>query len=167
MEIQNFYKLLAPRPVVLISTIDGNGNSDAAPYSFIMPVSQNPPLIGFSSVNTRKTLKNIRETKEFVVNIPAEEILPNLWKCAQYSGNERNDKISYANLTAEKSGKVNVPRIKECAGWIECKLEFEKEFNDRVLVVGSVVECEGKEGFCPLHIGGNKFGICSHYLSIR
>ncbi len=167
MEIQNYYKLLAPRPVVLISTIDDNGNSDAAPYSFIMPVSRNPPLIGFSSVNTRKTLKNIRETKGFVVNIPTEEILPNLWKCAQYSGNERNDKISYANLTAEKSEKVNVPRIKECAGWIECKLEFEKEFNDRILVVGSVVECEGKEGVSPMHIGGNKFGICSHYLNIR
>jgi flavin reductase (DIM6/NTAB) family NADH-FMN oxidoreductase RutF len=39
-----------------------------------------------------------------------------------------------------------VPRIKECAGWIECKLKFEKEFNDRVLIVGSVVECGGKEG---------------------
>lgn len=167
MELQKFYKLLAPRSVVLISTIDSNGNTDAAPYSFVMPVSEDPPLIGFSSVNTRKTLKNIHETKEFVINIPTEEILPNLFKCAKYSGNERNDKISYANLSPEKSKKVKAPRIKECAAWIECKLNFEKEFNNRVLVVGSVVECEGKEGICPLHIGGNKFGICSKYLSIQ
>lgn len=166
MKLQNFYKLLAPRPVVLISTIDSNGNSDAAPYSFIMPVSQDPPLICFSSVSTRKTLKNVRETKEFVVNIPTEEILPNLWRCAQYSGNERNDKIFYANLNVEKSKKVNALRIKECVGWIECKLEFEKGFKDRSLVIGSVVECEGKEGVCPLHIGKNKFGICSRYLNI-
>jgi len=167
MEIKNFYKSLAPRPVVLISTIDYNGNPDAAPYSFIMPLSQDPPLIAFSSVNTRKTLKNIHEVKEFVINIPTEEILPNLFKCAKYSGNERNDKISYANLSVEKSKIVKAPRIKECVAWMECKFEYEKEFNDRTLVVGRVVECEGKEGICPLHIGGNKFGICNKMIEIK
>ncbi|NCN65529.1 MAG: flavin reductase family protein [Candidatus Altiarchaeum hamiconexum] len=166
MEIKNFYKLLAPRPTVLISTTDEEGNPDVAPFSFVMPVAWEPPLVAVSFANTRKTLKNIMQTKEFVINIPTEEILPNLWKCAQYSGNERNDKFSYANLTAEKSRKVNVPGIKECAGRIECKLEFEKEVNDRVLVVGSVVECEGREGICLLHIGRNKFGISNKVMKI-
>ncbi|MEW6189656.1 MAG: flavin reductase family protein, partial [Actinomycetota bacterium] len=83
LELGNFYKILAPRPAVLISTIDGRGRTNVAPFSFVMPVSRTPPLIAFALAPQRHTLANIRETREFVVNIVPEEILDELLICGK------------------------------------------------------------------------------------
>jgi len=158
MEIKNFYKSIAPRPIAIITTIDKEGNPNAAPFSFIMPVSIDPPLVCFASAPERKTLKNIRETKEFVFNIPSEESLSKLWFCAQkYSG---KNKIKDAKFTEERAIKVKVPRIKECIAWIECILDFEKECGDHILVVGKVLEFNAIENSALktlMHITKNKF----------
>lgn len=42
-----FYKLLL-RPVVVVSTASKNRISNAAPFSFNMPISFVPPIFGFS-----------------------------------------------------------------------------------------------------------------------
>jgi flavin reductase (DIM6/NTAB) family NADH-FMN oxidoreductase RutF len=170
IELKNWYKILAPRPVVLISTIDTHGRSNAAPYSFVMPLSSEPPLVGFASALKRHTLSNIRQTKEFVLNIPSEEMIDQMWICAKPYP-EGVSEIKEAELTEEKARRVAVPRIKESIGWIECVLEFEKEVGDHVLVVGKVLHTEVKDKwwqddrYVPiqakpiLHIGGREFAI--------
>ncbi|MGZ7095643.1 MAG: flavin reductase, partial [Methanobacterium sp.] len=45
---KNAYKILAPRPTIIVSTVDKKGNVNAAPFSFTMPVSMDPPLIAFA-----------------------------------------------------------------------------------------------------------------------
>ena len=79
IEVENAYRLLAPRPTIIVTTKSNDGHVNAAPFSFTMPVSIKPPLIAFASVPTHHTFKNIEETKEFVVNIPNEDILGKLW----------------------------------------------------------------------------------------
>lgn len=158
METKNFYKAIAPRPIALITTIDEKGNPNIAPFSFVMPVSIEPPIVCFSAAHQRKTLKNIRETKEFTLNIPSEENLGKLWFCAKkYSG---DNKIRDSGLTEEKSVKIKPPRIKECIAWVECMLDFEKECGDHVLIAGKVVEFSAKEDSVSktlMHISGDKF----------
>lgn len=167
MKIENFYKSIAPRPIAIITTIDKEGNPNAAPFSFIMPVSIDPPILCFASAPERKTLKNVRETKEFIFNIPSEENLEKLWFCAQkYKG---KNKIRDAGFTEEKAKKVKVPRIKECIAWIECAFDSEKEFGDHILVFGKVLEFDAIENSylkTLMHIGRNKFCIPGKVLEV-
>ena len=72
-DVEGAYRLLAPRPTIIVTTKSREGNVNAAPFSFTMPVSVKPPLIAFASVPTHHTFKNIEETGEFVVNIPNGE----------------------------------------------------------------------------------------------
>jgi len=77
---REFYRILigtvVPRPIAWVSTLS-NGRLNLAPFSFFNAVSAKPPLLGFSPslrwVDGRPapkdTLRNIRETGEFVVNM--------------------------------------------------------------------------------------------------
>ena len=77
-DVGNAYRLLAPRPTIIVTT-KNKEIVNAAPFSFTMPVSIKPPLMAFSSAPTHHTFKNIEETQEFVINIPNETILKQLW----------------------------------------------------------------------------------------
>jgi len=170
-----FYEILSPRCTVIITTRDKEGRPNAAPFSFVTPVSSTPPLVLFSSAPQRHTLANVRATGEFVLNVAPEEILDNLWVCAKAFPEGINE-ISESGLTERKSTVVAVPGIEECIGWVECKLEFEKEAGDHILVVGRVVNVEFKDEFSRegqfdlsvakpvMHIWGTKFAVAERII---
>lgn len=65
--------LIVPRPIAFVSTINNKGELNLAPFSFFNGVSSNPPCLMFSVTrkndgSMKDTLKNIFETKQFVVN---------------------------------------------------------------------------------------------------
>ena len=163
-----FYEILSPRCAVLISTVNKNGQSNAAPFSFVTPVSSNPPLVLYASAPARHTLANTRETGDFVLNIVPEQLLNKLWKCSK-AFPEGVSEINEAGLTERKSKQVKSPSIEECIGWIECRLEFEKEAGDHILVIGRVVHAECKDEYMDqrelnvskakpvMHIRGKRF----------
>jgi flavin reductase (DIM6/NTAB) family NADH-FMN oxidoreductase RutF len=152
--LSGFYEVLSPRCTVLISTVDKDGNSNAAPFSFVTPVSLKPPLLLFAAAPERHTLANARETGDFVFNVVPEELLDKLWLCARAFPVGVSE-IEEAGLTERKSRKVKSPSIEECIGWVECKLEFEKEAGDHILVIGRVVHAECRDEF----IDGDKFSV--------
>ncbi|HEY49532.1 MAG TPA: flavin reductase family protein [Dehalococcoidia bacterium] len=180
MEIKpsGFYEILSPRCTVLISTVDKDGKSNAAPFSFVTPVSSNPPLLLFAATPQRHTLANVRETGDFVLNIMREELLEQLWVCSRAFPKGVSE-IEEAGLTERKSKKVKSPSIEECAGWIECRLEFEKEAGDHILVVGRVVHAECKDEFMEgkefnvskakpvMHIGGRRFIAAERLVRVK
>jgi flavin reductase (DIM6/NTAB) family NADH-FMN oxidoreductase RutF len=175
LKTENFYQILSPRCTVLISTQDKEGRPNAAPFSFVTPVSSNPPLVLFAAAPKRHTLANIRETHEFVLNIVSERLLDNLWICSQAFPKGVNE-IRESGLTERKSAQVKAPGIEECVSWIECQLEFEKEAGGHILVVGKVVNVECKDEFFregqfgissakPLmYIGGRRFAIAERTI---
>src|ERR1700693_4782969 len=77
---REFYRIListvAPRPIAWVSTLS-SGHLNLAPFSFFNVVSARPPMLGFSpslrqaddKPAPKDTLRNIRETGEFVVNV--------------------------------------------------------------------------------------------------
>ena len=153
------YEIIAPRPTVLITTLDENGNANVAPYSFVMPVSIDPPVVGFSSALERDTLHNVRATNEFVLNIPGKELLKEVGVCAK-SFPPGTDEAIEAGLSEETSEKVSPPRIKECIGWIECRVKEEITVGNRVIVIGEVLAAAVKEGLTdetgkPMMLDGN------------
>jgi len=178
LNLSQWYKVLAPRSVVLISTVNAKGVSNAAPFSFVMPTSCDPPLIAFASSPDHHTVKNILKTKDFVVNIPGHEILKELWVCA-------NDfpagvsEIKKAGLTEERSTKVKSPRIKECFAHFECKLFRKYLAGDHLLIVGRVLRADVRDDYLSgkkylitqanplMHIGGDEFGLLGKVVKVK
>jgi|Deesub1362A_J573_1020465.scaffolds.fasta_scaffold00105_22 flavin reductase (DIM6/NTAB) family NADH-FMN oxidoreductase RutF len=139
---KDFMKLLI-RPVIVVSTISKEGVSNAAPFSFNSPVSFSPPIIAIFSNPKHDTWRNIKENKEFVVNIIGEEFGP-LMKILEKDYPYGVSEIKEANLTEEPSRKIRPPRIKEAFAWLECKMIHSAVLGDHVLIAGEIIEAEVK-----------------------
>jgi flavin reductase (DIM6/NTAB) family NADH-FMN oxidoreductase RutF len=177
-EINYYYRLLIPRPAVLITTRDAEGNANAAPFSFVMPVSVDPPIIAFAAAPKRDTLANIQATNEFVVNIPPKELVEKLWLCGKDFPKDVNE-IEKADLTEKTSQMVKAPSIDECVAWIECMLEYQEQLGDHVVVYGRVIGTDAKEEFLKeqgylditkcqplMHLGGKEFSVAAEIIKI-
>jgi flavin reductase (DIM6/NTAB) family NADH-FMN oxidoreductase RutF len=72
--------LVSPRPVAWVSTLSAAGRPNLAPFSFFNTFCYSPPIvaIGPGSRNgvNKDTLRNIRETGEFVVSMVNEDLAP-------------------------------------------------------------------------------------------
>ena len=72
---------VGPRPIAFASTIDANGVSNLAPFSFFNAFSANPPILVFSPArsgrtNTSKdTYNNVKELPEVVINVVNYELV--------------------------------------------------------------------------------------------
>src|SRR5215472_9652207 len=82
---RELYNLLlssvAPRPIAWVSTLSASGQPNLAPFSFFNCVCVDPPLLAFAPGlrapkdakaahgEPKDTLRNVRETREFVVNV--------------------------------------------------------------------------------------------------
>lgn len=70
--------LVYPRPIAWVSTLSASGRPNLAPFSFFNAFSFSPPTIaiGPGSRNgiNKDTLRNIRETGEFVVSAVTEQL---------------------------------------------------------------------------------------------
>ena len=140
-----FKAIVAPRPIGWISTSDGQGRVNLAPYSFFNAFSEVPPIVGFSSYGRKDSLRNAEETGEFVVNLatrPLAEAI-NLTSAAVAHG---IDELAMAGLTAAPCRLVNVPRVAESPAALECKLlrilpitDLEANETNCFLVLGQVV----------------------------
>lgn len=146
---QNVYKLLVgavvPRPIAFVSTISPEGVPNLAPFSFFTVASANPPVLCFTASyrEPRKdTLLNIRETKEFVVNIVSHEFAAKMNVCAgEYPHGV--DEFVQSGLTPAPSDLVMPPRVKESHVNMECKLLQAIEVSNQplggTLILGEVV----------------------------
>ena len=176
--LKKWYRILAPRPVVLVSTVNNKGVSNAAPFSFVMPVSSDPPLIAFASHPGHETAKNILKTGDFVVNIPSQDILKELWICADDIP-EGVSEIETAKLTEEKSAKVKSPKIKECFARYECKLNVHYKTGDHLLIVGEILHADVRDDLMKedkfeitkanplMHIAGPDFGLLGNVVKAK
>jgi len=64
-----FNSIVGPRPIGWVSTKSANGILNLAPYSFFNAFNYVPPIVGFSSVGAKDSLRNVQETGEFVWNL--------------------------------------------------------------------------------------------------
>src|SRR5262247_1536910 len=70
---------VVPRPIAFVSTVSAAGVPNLAPFSYFNAVSSEPPLVAVAITDRandpKDTLRNIRETREFVVNVVTEPLL--------------------------------------------------------------------------------------------
>jgi flavin reductase (DIM6/NTAB) family NADH-FMN oxidoreductase RutF len=149
------YKLLIglvyPRPIALVSTVNANGVLNAAPFSFFNVVADDPPLVMLSfnrrSDGTMKdTVKNIRRTGEFVVNL-VDETIANSMVAAGAELPETESEFSAGRFTPGASVVVAPPRILEAPASLECRLYQRIEFAaGREIILGEIVHVHARDG---------------------
>ncbi len=134
--------VIVPRPIAFITTVNPGGRVNAAPFSFFNGLTSEPPLLGVS-INTRAgapkdTLRNIRDTGEFVVNVVTEAMAEQV----VYASGEwppEVDELALTGLGALPAELVRPPRVAESPVHLECRLHREIPLGNSLLVVGEVV----------------------------
>ncbi len=124
--------LVVPRPIGWIGTVDAEGNSNLAPYSFFNMVSAVPPTFVFSPGNggRKDTLDNVRSVPEFTINIVTDGVVEAMNATAESMEADRSE-FDLDGITAVPSVRIRPPRVAECRATIECVV-------DQIVPVGAV-----------------------------
>ncbi|MBQ6221950.1 MAG: flavin reductase family protein [Solobacterium sp.] len=131
--------LVAPTETVIVSAYDPERKADACTLAFYMVSSHVPPCvtIGINATNKRKTLKDMLETKAFVLGFPSIEQV----KETDYLGIEsgyNTDKLTNAGFTTSPAQTVNAPVINELPLSLECEIVHTVTIGSHMQVTGEV-----------------------------
>lgn len=136
---------LYPAPVVLVSCIDKKTNKpNIITIAWCGVASSNPPLLNVSIRPSRYSHKLIRETGDFVINIPSKGLVYKVDRCGIVSG-EKADKFQAFGLTPAPSSKVSSPLILECPVNIECVTKKILPLGTHDMFLGEVVAVHADE----------------------
>jgi flavin reductase (DIM6/NTAB) family NADH-FMN oxidoreductase RutF len=154
---------VAPRPIAWVSTLSASGQANLAPFSFFNAVSANPPLLVFApgmrspkksepepAWQSKDTLRNIRETKEFVINVVTYDLAEAM---NQTSGEYHAslDEFELAKIASAPSQVVKPRRVAESPVAFECTLYQILDFNPgpqgSSLVIGEIVSIHINEQY--------------------
>ncbi|WAP53141.1 flavin reductase family protein [Arthrobacter sp. ATA002] len=137
----DFYRLLTsvvvPRPIAWVSTLSAEGIDNLAPHSFFTVSSVKPPIIQFTSVGEKDSLRNIRATGEFVVNMSPASLMAEV-NATGTSFPPEVSEFDAAGLTREESLTVSPPRVKESPVALECKTHLILPMGDCTIIFGRV-----------------------------
>jgi flavin reductase (DIM6/NTAB) family NADH-FMN oxidoreductase RutF len=137
----NAYRLLThlvvPRPIAWVSTLDADGHGNLAPHSFFTVASGRPPVVLFSSLGRKDTVRNIEETGEFVVCFSSESLLDQV-NASSAPFEHGDDEAEQLGITTEPSQTVRPPRVAGSPASIECRRERIVEVGSAYVVFGLV-----------------------------
>jgi flavin reductase (DIM6/NTAB) family NADH-FMN oxidoreductase RutF len=133
---------VVPRPIAFVSTRSTAGAFNLAPFSYFIAISSAPPLVGLAVVDRgadlKDTLRNIRESGEFVINAVNEDLLPAMVQTAGEWPADVNE-FEIAGLTPVPSELVQAPAVKESPIHLECRLHREIPLGNAFFLVGEIV----------------------------
>ena len=133
---------VVPRPIAWVSSVDGAGNANLAPFSYFNVVSSDPLTLVFSvgskpDGSKKDTRRNVEATGEFVVNIVNEataEAMNNSATTYDYGVSE----FEMAGLTPLPGVKVKAPYVAEAPVSFECTLRQIVEVGGNGVIFGDV-----------------------------
>jgi flavin reductase (DIM6/NTAB) family NADH-FMN oxidoreductase RutF len=165
---------VVPRPIAWVSTLSAYGQPNLAPFSFFNAVCAKPPLLVFApgmrlpknsgatagdragtpsgepAGTPKDTLRNIRETGEFVINMVTYE-LAEAMNLTSGDYDAAINEFEVAKLTSAPSKVVRPRRVAESPVSFECKLYRILDFNPAPeggsLVIGEIVSIHINEQY--------------------
>jgi flavin reductase (DIM6/NTAB) family NADH-FMN oxidoreductase RutF len=167
---------LVPRPIAWVTTVDSEGRTNAAPFSFFAGISSSPPLIGVSVGRRRDgtpkdTLANARATGEMVVNV-----VPYALKDEMVASSESFppgvSEIEEVGLRTSPAELVTPPLLADAGVSFECTVDQVIDFGGTSMIVGLIVRfhaaddvvVDGRVSFTKLRpigrLGGNEYLDC-------
>jgi flavin reductase (DIM6/NTAB) family NADH-FMN oxidoreductase RutF len=140
-----FKAIVAPRPIGWITSMSAKGEINLAPYSFFNAVSDNPPIVLFSSEGPKDSLVFVEETKEFVCNLATFDLRAAVVDTSEDLPRGVNE-MEKSGLAAAPSRLVRPPRVAASPCALECRLlqvihlvDLEGRPSSRYVVFGQVV----------------------------
>ena len=133
------YTALFPCPVVLVTCVDSKGEPNIITLAWAGTVCSEPPAVGLGIRPSRYSHTIIKNSKEFVVNIPPARLVKETDYCGVTSGKDV-DKFAETKLTPEQADEVEAPLIRECPVNMECKLKDVIPLGAHDLFIGEVVQ---------------------------
>ena len=177
-----FYGLLTsvivPRPIAWVSSRSADGVDNLAPHSFFTVACVSPPLVQFTSVGRKDTLRNVEATGEFVVCLTPEALFEqvNATGTDFPAGESEWDAVG---LEREPSLRVAPPRVAASPVALECVLHSTLCLGNSTVVFGRVVHAAvssevyvgGRPEVTRLRplsrLGGNEWGTHGEVREIR
>lgn len=131
--------MVSPTETVIVSAYDENRKADACTLAFYMVSSHVPPCvtIGINATQKRKTLKDILETKAFVLGFPGADQV----READYIGVESGynaDKLKDVGFTVSEARTVHAPVINELRLSLECRVVHTVTVGSHMQITGEV-----------------------------
>lgn len=130
--------MLNPVPVVLITSRNKEGKENVFTVGWAGTLCTKPPVLSISVRPERLSYEYIKETMEFVVNLPSASMVKSVDYCGVKSGRVV-DKIKEMNFTLSESKNINVPYINECPVSIECKVRDILSFGTHDVFIADVL----------------------------
>lgn len=116
-----FNALVAPRPIGWISSKSRDGVLNLAPYSFFNAFNYHPPIVGFSSIGYKDSVRNAEETGEFCWNLVTRSLSEDMNQTCAAVGPEV-DEFALSGLTPKSSRVISVPHVAESPVTFECRV---------------------------------------------
>ncbi len=146
---------IIPRPIAWVSTINREGVANIAPYSFFNVCSPSPPVLGFScgprgdnhQDGTRRekdTLINIRDNRQFVVNLSPEVLMDEMVASAADLPHGESE-FDFAGIAQVPSSLVKPPRVAVTPVAFECELLDILDLGANHWVMGKVIHVHIQE----------------------
>ena len=129
--------VIVPRPIAWVATRSPEGVDNLAPHSFFTVSSVDPPVVQFTSVGRKDSLRNVESTGEFVVCLtPAK-----LFEQINATGTDfpaGESEFAAVGLEPEPSATVAPPRVAASPVALECVLQTLVSFGSSTVVMGRV-----------------------------
>lgn len=129
--------LIVPRPVAWISTVSAEGIANLAPHSLVTVASGNPPVVVFTSLGEKDTVRNARATGKFTLSVVSEST----WQAANATSwpyGPEIDEFSANRIVSEPGDAVDVPRPAASLAHMECTVRQIMPVGNSFLVLGDV-----------------------------
>jgi len=113
-----------PMPVCVITSQDAQGRTNAGAYSLVFPWNgtEGNPQIVFLSRSDSRTVTNIVQTREFVLNYVPRSVLRDVLVVGRpYPADV--DKLAMTHFVLAPSNQVRVPGIQQALFQLECVLD--------------------------------------------
>lgn len=164
------YRLLHPRPALVV--VAGHEKVNAMALAWHMPVEENKVAIAVDRENY--TYELIERFKEFTLNVLSIDDAELIWKVGTTSGREM-DKINEFRIELENGVKIKTPHMKNCLGYLECKVFEEVKLEEHSVFFAEIVYAKAKKLFkevwlenarVAMHVGKRFFTTNSNYIKI-
>ncbi|WP_345656968.1 flavin reductase family protein [Streptomyces siamensis] len=177
-----FYRFLTsvvvPRPIAWVSTITSDGSTEnLAPHSFFSIASTDPPIVQFTSIGRKDSLRNVEDTGEFVVNFSSEPLL-DMINATAIDFPRSVSEFDTAGIQREASRCVRPPRVAASHVVLECRSHTTLRMGNSTLVFGRVVHAAADRDFLaddrpsstllrPLtKLGGDEWGTLGEVIHL-
>ena len=135
--------LLAPLPPAIV-TCGTMEKPNALTIGWTGILNTHPPKTYISVRPSRHSYNMIKESGEFVINLPTSELVKAADFCGVRSGKDV-DKFAVCNITPEESTEINAPSLAESPLSIECRVTDVIPLGSHDMFMADIVAVTGKE----------------------